>query len=229
MRSFADASAEDEGLLPTDQSIDDNTMNLVSRIISSAALAVMAGFPTLTLASTTFLLEYDGVSLGNTAQAFGSITFATVPPNPSDETFLFPHFLTDYAPDNIVTDFSLTVSGAASGNGAFGLSDFEYFSWNTKDVELDLTQNLIGQITTDGRLWASDQGAGGFGLGAAPGSNAPNSLQWYYLATSEGTGDLLKLTSFAPVPLPAAVWLFGTAISGLMVGALRRRSAAVEA
>ena len=169
---------------------------------------VYMGIPGAQAASTTFLLDYSGEPFLNSAKAHGSITFAdSQPPNPSEETLLFPDFKLE--------DFSLTVSGASVGNGNFDLSHFDYFSWNTKGVELELSRDLVGQSTVNGLLWASEEGAGGFGLGAKLESGAPISLQWYVLATNGGQGDLLRLTSFAPVPIPAAVWLFGSALAGI--------------
>ncbi len=189
-----------------------NTTSFMTRaaLLFAGLLLSSAG----ALASTTFRLYYSGAEFLNGATAQGTITFDTAPPNPSDETLL--------SPGVEVTAFSLTVSGATTGNGTFDLSYFDYFSWNTKDVELDLSQNLVGQITVDGLGWASEAGAGGFGLGAKAGSGAPQSELWYVLLTDNGNGDSLKLTSFTPVPVPAAIWLFGSALSGLLGGAFRR-------
>jgi hypothetical protein len=170
-------------------------------------------------ASSTFLLEYSGAEFLNGAVGEGSITFADAfPPNPSDETL--------FLPQSDVIAFSLTVSGATSGNGTFTLADFDYFSWNTKGIEMDLSRDLIGQATVNALLWASEEGAGGFGMGAKEGSGAPTSLQWYVLAASEGAGDNLRLISFRPepVPLPAAVWLFGSAIAGFALAGRKRTS-----
>lgn len=194
-----------------------------STIVSRVLLCILAliGYSLPAAASSTFALHYDGTPWGNDAQAVGSITFAVDPPNPADTTLLFSTAMTDYAPDNIVSDFSLTVTGASVGNGTFGLDDFLYFSWNTKGFPLDLSQDLVGQPTENGLGWASVDGAGGFGLGAWENSGAPSSLEWYVLATNEGSGDYLSLTSFTPVPVPAAIWLFGSALLGL--GAFRRR------
>jgi hypothetical protein len=193
-------------MIDTNSSMTRAALLLVGLLLSSANA----------LASTTFSLAFSGAEFLNSAEAYGTITFEPAPPNPTGEfgTLLFPDFE--------VSAFSLTVSGASSGNGTFELDDFSFFTWNTKGVELDLSQDLIGQITVEGKLWASEEGAGGFGLEAASGSGAPQSLAWYVLQTNELAGDYLRLTSFTPVPVPAAIWLFGSALSGLLGGAFRR-------
>jgi hypothetical protein len=179
--------------------------------------------PQLALAHTTYILEYSGAPFGNLAQAHGTITFSNdAPPNPSAETFLFP--------GSDVSDFALTVLGASHGNGTFRLADYEYFSWNTKNVQLDLSLDLIGQVTVNGLAWASEAGAGGFGLGAALDSGAPTSLHWYVLATNEGlpnASEHLRLTSFRPVPVPPAFWLFAAALGSLFAFPKKRKATSV--
>lgn len=196
---------------------------MTTRPLFRAGLDLLAVFavPQAAWSSSTWLLEYTGVPFGNTARAQGTISFVGSLPNPSDETLLLP--------GSEVSAFSLTVSNATHGNGTFDLSDFDYFSWNTKGVELDVSRELIGQITVNGLYWASEEGAGGFGLGAISGSGAPTSLQWYVLATNEGiqnASDPLALSSFrpAPVPLPSSVWLLGSALCSFMAWSAGSRS-----
>lgn len=201
-----------------------NHLRLIKNLACALTLTASSYlFPLIAYADSTWLITYSGALHNNGAEAEGLITFADAPPNPSFETLLLPGFE--------VTVFTLTVTNASSGNGVFDLSDFLYFSWNTNGVQLDLSQDLIGQITVNGLFWGSDDGAGGFGLGADIGSGAPLSLNWFELATSEGRGDLLALTSFEPasigsgpvtVPLPGAVFLLFPALLAAVQGRIFR-------
>ena len=166
-------------------------------------LALVAGFisfPGMARAAVyVFDITYSGASRGNTATAFGTITLED-PPNPG--------FSTDFSK---VISLTLTVSGAASGNGTFTKSDFIGWSWATNGGTLDLDAELIGQDTLD-LPWGTDNfegGAGDFQLTAAPGSGAPNGTWLFEQTTSEGSGNLMFLTSMSPdsssVPEPGQV------------------------
>lgn len=176
---------------------------------SSQALAI-----TTTAATTTsFYLDWSGELWGNSAEGHGILTvYDDLFSNAVDYTWL--------TPGEEIADFTLTVSGASSGNGTFKLSDFDAFIWSTKTPEesLDLSQELIGQATSGGS-WGSDFGfdsnAGDFNLFAALASGAPFAAGSFQIASNEGAGDLMNLISFRPVPIPAAFWMFGTALLGL--------------
>jgi len=179
--------------------------------------SLVAGISPAQAVSSTYILEYSGANFGNSAQAHGTIKFdSSLLPNPSSGLTLLP--LSDLA----VTHLSLTVSQAASGNGTFDLAGYEQMTWDTGGATLDFSQELVGQATLNGAWaeWSSLGTMGEFGLWAAiTAQTAPTAGGWYSLVTDNDNGDRLSLTSFrpeaAPVPIPAAVWLFGSALAGI--------------
>lgn len=188
-----------------------------------AAGLILAGSllaPTLTHASTTrFFLDWSGDLWGNSAQAQGILTI---------DDNLFSN-LNDYellTPGNEINNFSLTVSGANTGNGIFHLSDFDGFSWSTRGL-LDLSQELMGQATTGGpwgSYFGADALAGDFNLIASESSTAPLADGAFLIRTNNGSGDRLNLISFRPVPIPAAIWLFGSVLAGFLGITQKRRT-----
>lgn len=188
-------------------------MTFQSRIIAAGitlAGTLLAATPAQA-APMSFFVDWSGSSFNNSAEAHGILSFADAEIlNAPGDQFLLPGI--------DVTDFSLTISGADSGNGIFSLADFSFFTWNSAGATFDFAAEFIGQATTGG-AWGSDQNwvstSGDFnifGLGA-PAPTAPMS---FVLQTSDGTGNKLSLTSFRPVPVPGAVWLFGSALVGLI-------------
>ncbi len=171
-------------------------------------------------ATSSFYIDWSGALFNNQAKAHALLTVNMAEGGKisgyADEAWLFP--IVD------VVDFSMTVSSAASGNGTFGLSDFDFFMWTsgaTQESPLDLSRELIGQATTGGP-WGSDFSnaamTGDFNIFANLELNpfAPNSDgAAFRIATNGGTGDVLTLTSFRPVPLPSAFWMFGPALLAL--------------
>ena len=187
-------------------------------------LALVAGFVsflgTARAAVYVFDITYSGASRGNTAIAFGTITLED-PPNPG--------FSNDFSK---VISLTLTVSGASSGNGTFTKSDFTGWSWATNGGTLDLDAELIGQ-STDDLPWGTDNfggGAGDFQLIAAQGSGAPNGTWLFEQTTSEGSGNLMFLTSMSPdsiaAPEPSQVAASLLLLCGLGIYLWRKKHAA---
>ncbi len=186
-----------------------------------ATVGILFGLcQTQAMAAASFYVDWSGAMDGNAAQAHGILTV---------DDAIFPGS-TDYAwlsPGVEVVDFSLTVTGAVSGNGHFQLSDFEFFAWSTKtDTEsLDYSRELVGQATLGGP-WGTDFGyeanAGDFNLYAVENSGAPSIFGTFQIAANEGLGDTMGLVSFRPVPIPASFWLFGSVMAGFVRFARKR-------
>lgn len=167
-----------------------------------------------TAASRTMNINWSGVSFGNTASATGHITF--------DDT--------QFGNWSAVTDFGVNITGASSGNGSFGRSDFSsmYF-WSPSP--LDFTKELVGQALTNGSNFGNTGGGigGDFNIFAGL-AGAPTGTWYFTLTTNGGSGDRMLVTSMSPsaVPVPAAVWLFGTGIASLL-GMTKRKQLKVLA
>lgn len=185
------------------------------------ALSLACG-PTVTQAAMhTYSLDYSGFDFGNTAVAHAILTIDDLLlANPSGPSFL------NLGQGQAITALTLTVSNASAGNGTFQLSDFDYASWDTAGETLDFSAELIGQWTSGFSGWGrrdpfdSSMGAGDFNLYANASSFAPTGSGYFTLAANNDfiNGDLMRLTSFkpAPVPLPAAAWLFGGVMGGFL-------------
>jgi hypothetical protein len=141
-----------------------------------------------------FDLSYTG--LNNPATGAGYVVLDdTVLPNPG--------LVTGTAGVVGVVEISLTVSGASSGNGTFGLADFDEYTWRA-DPAVNLGAELVDQ--------------GGFrdwNVFAASGSDAPTGNIQKHITTAEGGGSELYLTSMVPVAVPepaTLLWvIFGIA------------------
>lgn len=203
-------------------------MAFQSRIITAGialAGALFAATPAHA-APVSFFVDWSGAEFLNTAVAHGVLTVADgdfLNNNPNEGPWLWP--------GSEILDFTLNVSGATSGNGDFSLSDFTTFTWDNAGAVFDLNSEFVGQATSGGP-WGSvhnwSSGTGDFNVYAAESSFAPTADMSFTLRTNNDliNGDKLNLVSFRPVPLPGAVWLFGSVLMGL-VGVGQRRRAAV--
>lgn len=201
----------------------------------------------LLLASASVLAEplrfdFEFIEAQGTARANGYIVLETdLITNPGDNNIELP--------SPAVLDLSVTVTGATSGNGTFGLADFTSVVFDTNGGTLNFGQQLIGQ-PTDGEPWgtSTDNGiAGDFNLfsggmnrtssyqsSVRGASAAPNGEWWFTLAADGGTANEMVLASMIavgaqsarhPVPVnqPWALAAALTLIAALGLVALRRR------
>ena len=197
-------------------------MKTLFRILSigCALSGILLAPATAQAAAESFFVDWSGAAWLNSAEAHGVLTVDdTLFPPSSPGSLLLPGVE--------VLDFSITVSGATNGNGSFQLSDYAGFVWTTSSdpgtaVSLDLSQELVGQATFGG-LWGSgnDGSSGDFSLFANSGSSAPSAYLPFIIAANNGLGDTMSLVSFRPVPVPAAIWLFGSALAGLSLAGKR--------
>ena len=173
--------------------------------------------------SEAALLQFIHTWQGSGATATGHITI--------DDTFLLNPGSNVSSTSPFVVAFDITVTGSPVGSGTFGLSDFQYIFLHTGSLPLDFSRELVGQPTggpTGDGLWGpispSPGDGGDFGMVAAVGSSAPNAVWFFVQALGGDQSYLIELTSFRPVPIPAAVWLFGSGLLGL-IGIARRKAA----
>ena len=178
-----------------------------------------------------FDLAWSGDLFGNGASAVATLTL-------DDTIFLNPVNDTEDPAIMGITAFEITISGASSGNGTFGLSNFEFFSIEFGTFALDLTSELVGQsvlelgnlVTSPFGTPNSDGDSGNF-IFFSDGSDplAPQGTVVFQFRTAGGVGDTLTLTSFAPtgsgaLPEPGMIAILVLGVAG--IGFARRRMAA---
>jgi hypothetical protein len=99
-------------------------------------------------------------------------------------------------------------------------------------TENDTTVSYSTQDQEKGVFSGNDMAALGstsISIYALTGNNGTGTPQSYILGTATlGANGTLTITGNTPVPLPAAVWLFGSGVLGL-IGVSRRRKTAVQA
>lgn len=167
--------------------------------------ALTASSFTASAAPITFQFEYTGVN--NPATAIGTITMDdALLPNPGTVANVDAATLG-------ITDFSITVTGASSGNGTFGLAHVTNWIWSVS-APINLHIQLVGQPGFADFNWC----AANF-VGCTP--PAPGGISAFHIATNAETGDVLQLTSMTAVPEPATLLLLG---AGISAAAARRRS-----
>jgi len=144
----------------------------LSRVLLLAAVTL-----TGSLRATDFTAVWSGANLSNSASATATIGLdLTSMPNPINLYSSLPTWL---------TGVTLTVSGAASGNGVFTRSDFSsiYF---VSSRTLDFSRELVGQSGwSDFNLFRSNL-------------NAPTGVSIFTLSVGGASGNRMVLTSFRP-------------------------------
>lgn len=95
--------------------------------------------------------------------------------------------------DGFVSDFSITVVGAATGNGTWSMSDIGRFRLSTRSDALDFRKELVGQ-----NGWGIDSNEGSDFEVSYVTNGAPRSINFFNLGTDSGHGDPMRLTSFMP-------------------------------
>jgi hypothetical protein len=166
-----------------------NKIGLVTGLVVSG-LSISSVFNPAKAAQ--FALQWSGAAPGNSASANGLIDF--------DPSLISNPGYTNPLP---VNSFSITVTGASSGNGTFSLADYNNFFLATSGGTLDFTKQLVGQPTSNDPWGTPSFGGGDFNIISILG--APTAASQFQIATSGGFGDLLQLTSFAPLAPLATV------------------------
>jgi hypothetical protein len=192
--------------------------------------AVSALFVASTLLSTgsasaaivTLNTTWSGASFGNAATATGVFSFdnAALPTIVSQPLINLPNAA--------VTALSITISGAAAGNGTFGISNFASIYFQARSA-LNFGQELIGQIQTNGCAFGTSTGRCGNGSGGdfnlfGNGGGAPTGTYYFQLTTAGGQNLLVTsmTAATAAVPEPAS-WALMIGGFGLIGAAMRRR------
>jgi len=166
-----------------------NKIGLVTGLVVSG-LSISSVFNPAKAAQ--FALQWSGAAFGNSASANGLIDF--------DPSLISNPGYTNPLP---VNSFSITVTGANSGNGTFSLADYKNFYLDTSGGTLDFTKQLVGQPTSNDPWGSPSFGGGDFNI--ISNLDAPTVTFPFQIATSGGYGDELQLTSFAPLAPLATV------------------------
>ena len=168
---------------------------------------------------TAQIVTFDAVwtdPAGGPATAVAKFDVDTsILPNPGSVPFNSPFG------DAGISNFTMEVFGASSGNGTFVESDFDGgLVWDTLGATLDLSMELVGQ-PTGFDPFGTPSGAGG-DLNFFSSTGAPTGTFFFTLTTNSGIGDTVVLQSLTPrvVPEPSALAVLSVGLAGL---ASRRR------
>lgn len=180
---------------------------LWKKISSFFVIAAMAS--SALAASQRLDITWSGASFGNSATATGFITFDSLLSAPGSNNF-----------NSAITDAGITITGAASGNGTFGMTDFSSFYFYSPST-LDFSSQLIGQHLTNGSTFGATNGSGGDLNFFGSSSGSPIGSNYFKLTTNVGSGDSMLVTSMAPVPEPET---YAMLLAGLgILGGIARR------
>lgn len=179
----------------------------MNRTIQSAVFGAVLALSNVTQAAPiTFAFTFDDPA--SAAQAVGTITLeSSLVANPGQNSFSLPN--------PAVLALNVTVSGAAAGNGQFGIVDFTGVVFETNGGTLNFSQPLIGQATSGSPWGTTPSGgeAGDFNLFAGgftrtadnrystqPNGSvaAPNGVDYFTLGANGGNGEAMLLTAFGP-------------------------------
>lgn len=193
----------------------------ILKVMTVAASLTAALFAAGAAQATEYKVLWSGQSFGNSATGVGFIDIDTsVVPDVGFQGF---HAL----PDSAFQILSVTISGASSGNGTFGASDFSSYYFATP-IALNYSKELIGQDVGGGCTYGTSTGpcgngsSGDFNLfGAVAG--APLGV-WYFDLQTAG-GDQMLVTSISPAPEPVTLALFGAGLAGYAATRRRKKSA----
>jgi hypothetical protein len=167
----------------------------------------------------TYDLTFSGASFGDSAIGTGTVRI--------DTSLLNNPGSTDTALQSFVGAFAITISGATSGNGTFGMADYAGFSFDTNDATLNLATQLVGQTTPHGTWGVGDTGNFSFTSNGNDPTAPTRVVGPFIIATSDGQGDRLRLTSMSPetaaVPELSTLTMLGIAAPFLAAAYWRRR------
>jgi len=154
---------------------------------------------------------------GGAASAVGSVTFeSTLISNPGLNNFALPN--------PAVLGISMTVTGAAAGNGTYTIADFTGVVFDTHGGTLDLSRPLIGQPTS-GAPWGTRQDGTAGDLNFFSGGPAPNGVFFFTLAANGGIADAMILVGpLNPIPTLSqwAILVLALLLAGIGIARARR-------
>lgn len=196
-------------------------MNRTILAAAAASLAVAVATPVMAAQRFDFTYSCSTVTTAGCAKVTGSFDL-----DHSGNTLKAGDYATYFTYGTGVgpiSNVNAIVSGARSGNGAFGPSDFQIVTFNTIS-DLDLSKELVGQ----NGFGVDKFGGSDFNLFASAGSAAPSGVLFNnQLATNGGLGDGATLKSLRLAPVAAAVpepatWMSMILGFGLIGAAMRR-------